>query len=113
MGLGFLNFKDKEKKSITIKINSKNPFSLPPLPDNSFLLVKGSGDGHGVGMSQWGAKDLAERGNTFRFILSHFYKGIRIKKRNIGSFLLANIYPCFIMKENRFSCAWGQYIFII
>ena len=31
-----------------------------------FLLVKGYGAGHGVGMSQWGAKAMAERGSSFQ-----------------------------------------------
>ena len=39
------------------------------------LLVRGQGYGHGVGMSQWGAHGLAERGADFRAILSHYYRG--------------------------------------
>jgi hypothetical protein len=35
----------------------------------------GSGDGHGLGMSQWGASGLAQRGWTYRRILTHFYSG--------------------------------------
>tara|TARA_Y100001968_G_scaffold124591_1_gene113590 strand:- start:916 stop:1692 length:777 start_codon:yes stop_codon:yes gene_type:complete len=53
--------------------------SLPPIPKDYFLLVKGSGAGHGVGMSQWGAKSMAERGESFRKILRHYYTGIQIK----------------------------------
>lgn len=39
-----------------------------------FLLV-GSGRGHGVGMSQWGALALAHRGSGPREILATFYPG--------------------------------------
>lgn len=39
-----------------------------------FVFV-GSGRGHGVGMSQWGARVLAERGLGYRAILEHFYPG--------------------------------------
>ena len=35
----------------------------------------GRGLGHGVGLSQWGAKGLAERGYDYREILGHYYPG--------------------------------------
>ena len=53
--------------------------SMPSVPANYFLLVKGYGAGHGVGMSQWGAKSMAERGSSFREILKHYYTGVQIK----------------------------------
>ncbi|MGE5590738.1 MAG: stage II sporulation protein D [Bacillota bacterium] len=34
------------------------------------------GAGHGVGMSQWGANDLAKAGRTYREILRHYYTGV-------------------------------------
>ena len=52
---------------------------LPPVPTDYFLVVKGYGAGHGVGMSQWGAKSMAERGSSFREILRHYYTGVKIK----------------------------------
>lgn len=36
--------------------------------------------GHGVGMSQYGAKDLAENGKTYLEILEHYYPGCNVKK---------------------------------
>jgi len=39
------------------------------------LRFKGRGTGHGVGMSQWGAKGLAERGWNYREILGYYYPG--------------------------------------
>ena len=53
--------------------------SLPKIPEDYFLLIKGFGSGHGVGMSQWGAKEMAERGASFRKILKHYYRGVKIK----------------------------------
>ena len=35
----------------------------------------GSGSGHGVGLSQWGARELALRGMRYRAILTHYYPG--------------------------------------
>lgn len=42
---------------------------------SSFVFV-GSGWGHGVGMSQWGARGMAEHGYNYRQILEHYYRGI-------------------------------------
>ena len=42
------------------------------------IIIHGSGYGHGMGMSQWGAKTLAERGYTYDQILSYFYSGVSL-----------------------------------
>ena len=55
------------------------PYPLPQIPKDYFLLVKGYGAGHGVGMSQWGARAMAERGASFLKILKHYYTGVQIK----------------------------------
>ena len=41
-------------------------------------LIHGGGYGHGVGMSQNGAKGMAEAGKNYREILSYFYKDVEI-----------------------------------
>ena len=38
----------------------------------------GSGYGHGIGMSQWGAYGLAQKGWSHRKILTHFYSHTRV-----------------------------------
>lgn len=38
----------------------------------------GSGYGHGIGMSQWGAYGLANKGWSYRKILTHFYSRTRV-----------------------------------
>ena len=43
------------------------------------LLVIGMGSGHGVGMSQWGAKNMASMGLKAERILKYFYRGVVIK----------------------------------
>jgi len=40
----------------------------------------GRGWGHGVGMCQWGAKGMAERGASYRQILCYYYPKTRIEK---------------------------------
>ena len=46
---------------------------------NDSLLITGMGAGHGVGMSQWGAKHFAMNGYNAKEILEYYYKGIQIK----------------------------------
>jgi len=45
-----------------------------------YLLLKGRGFGHGLGMSQWGAYCLAKRGWDYRRILDLYYRGAEVKK---------------------------------
>jgi stage II sporulation protein D len=47
------------------------------LPAASLLAI-GRGFGHGVGMSQWGAHAMAQRGHSHQQILSHYYPGTRL-----------------------------------
>jgi len=48
----------------------------------SGLTVSGSGYGHGRGMSQWGAKQLAEEGADYQAILHHYYTGVELVQWN-------------------------------
>lgn len=43
-------------------------------------VFEGSGYGHGVGMSQWGAHGMARRGHDYRDILAFYYKDVAIKQ---------------------------------
>ncbi len=43
-------------------------------------VFSGRGAGHGVGLCQWGAEEMAEKGYTFRSILSHYYPGTSLKQ---------------------------------
>jgi len=45
------------------------------------IVFVGSGHGHGVGMSQWGAQAMAERGADYRAILAAFYPGTTLERR--------------------------------
>ncbi|MDD2401871.1 MAG: SpoIID/LytB domain-containing protein [Clostridia bacterium] len=37
------------------------------------VIFKGKGNGHGLGMSQWGAYGMALKGNDYKKIIEHFY----------------------------------------
>lgn len=52
---------------------------------NELISISGFGWGHGIGLSQWGAKAMAEKGpqddpTYFKEILKHYYQGVEIKK---------------------------------
>lgn len=44
------------------------------------LSIKGQGYGHGIGLSQYDCKYLAERGAKYPEILGHYYQGARLAK---------------------------------
>jgi stage II sporulation protein D len=47
--------------------------------DGGSFLFKGSGYGHGVGLCQWGALQMAREGKNYRDILSFYYPGTSIQ----------------------------------
>ena len=51
-------------------------------PIKKILVVSGLGSGHGVGMSQWGARFMASKGIKAEKILKHIYKDTKIKPFN-------------------------------
>ncbi|MBR3593924.1 MAG: SpoIID/LytB domain-containing protein [Clostridia bacterium] len=46
--------------------------------ESDTFLFEVRGQGHGLGMSQYGANKLAKAGHDFEYILSHYYKGISV-----------------------------------
>ena len=48
--------------------------------DGDTVTFTGRGFGHGVGLSQWGAYALAERGEAAEDIIRHYYSGVDIAK---------------------------------
>lgn len=59
------------------KIRSNN-FKMVTRKGKTYLY--GNGHGHGVGMCQLGALDLAKKGMTYRQILAHYFPAHNIKK---------------------------------
>ncbi|BBH19279.1 hypothetical protein Back11_06240 [Paenibacillus baekrokdamisoli] len=47
---------------------------------NPTFRFVGNGNGHGVGLSQYGARGLAELGYDYKYILQYYYKDIKIVK---------------------------------
>ena len=44
------------------------------------ITFEGSGYGHGVGMSQWGAYGMAEEGKSYEDIIAHYFREVGIAK---------------------------------
>lgn len=46
---------------------------------NGTFVFEGSGNGHGVGLSQNGAQDMAQQGYSYEEIIKHYYTGVTIE----------------------------------
>ncbi|MCX7780431.1 MAG: SpoIID/LytB domain-containing protein [Negativicutes bacterium] len=88
------SYGDRETKTVEVKlkptpekglITDKDNMRRFSYRENEKIIITGFGYGHGVGMSQWGAKAMAEKapaGDTayFKTILKHYYQGVEIQK---------------------------------
>ena len=71
---------DGEKKINREKLSFISSRGVSVVDTNSDQYnFEGRGWGHGVGMSQYGAKQMAEEGYTYKEILKHYYTGVTIK----------------------------------
>ncbi len=55
-------------------------FRVNRQPNSTNFTVVGRGFGHGVGLSQWGAYNLARAGYTYYQILMHYYQNTSLAK---------------------------------
>lgn len=63
------------------------PQSVP-----SSFVVEGSGFGHGIGMSQYGAYEMARRGTGAGGILRHYYRGAAVTNRTTHKLINVQVY---------------------
>ena len=54
--------------------------ATPGITGRNGFRFFGSGFGHGIGMSQWGAYGLAQMGWSHKRIVKHFYRGTRVER---------------------------------
>lgn len=80
-GVKTINIGDKTFKGTDIRtvfgLNSTN-FEIKY--ENGEFVFSTIGYGHGVGMSQYGAREMALSGSTYDEILAHYYQGTEILK---------------------------------
>lgn len=70
--------KEERAKEKEVKVSEAEIVkSITPLT----FIFSGLGNGHGVGMSQWGAHGMALQGSGYQDILKYYYQGINITKK--------------------------------
>ena len=69
----------KITKDTLYVISSKGISTLKTGSSSSSYNFEGRGWGHGIGMSQYGAKQMAEEGFSYDEILKHYFTGVSIK----------------------------------
>ncbi|MGC8716936.1 MAG: SpoIID/LytB domain-containing protein [bacterium] len=42
------------------------------------VIINGKGNGHGVGLCQWGARGMAERGFNYKEIIAYYFPGVTV-----------------------------------
>lgn len=57
--------------------------SADGVPAPSVFRFEGGGFGHGLGMSQWGAHNMAEQGYTYDQILTHYYTSTTLSEIDV------------------------------
>ncbi len=62
-------------QTITTKSNSKD--------QTTSFVIQGKGFGHGLGMSQYGAKGMAEQGFNYKQISLHFFQNTKLNKIDV------------------------------
>jgi len=79
-----ISFKENQVKEDIIAynkteeiLNTENKLKIKTSPD--IFTLEGRGWGHGIGMSQYGAKQMAEEGFTYKEILEYYYTGVTVK----------------------------------
>ena len=75
---------EKDKIRRILNFLPSTLFTINKINDDLWLF-KGGGFGHGVGLSQSGAIEMAELGFTYEQILNHYYQGTKIQKLDISS----------------------------
>lgn len=60
----------------------KLPSACFEVLDNSDgkIILRGGGNGHGIGMSQYGARGMAEKGYDYKEIIEYYYENVVVRK---------------------------------
>lgn len=69
-------------REIREKLNLRSS-AFDIIVDDTGYTITTSGYGHGIGMSQMGAQEMAKAKKTYREILTHYYTDIEIQELNV------------------------------
>jgi len=67
----------KRESARTVLSLASQLYTITPLENGSYRF-DGKGWGHGIGMSQWGAKAMADKGFNYKEILKFYFTGVEI-----------------------------------
>jgi stage II sporulation protein D len=87
-GSSRIKFYNNSEFKVIKKSRLRSVMGRTTLPSNYYNItekgnkieVSGSGFGHGVGMCQFGAKELALKGYSYKQILAHYFPELKLKK---------------------------------
>ena len=74
-----INNKEMNARDIATKLKLRSSY-FQINQNETKITINTKGYGHGVGMSQFGANEMAKEGNDYKKILKHYYEGTEIKK---------------------------------
>lgn len=83
----YLELAGNKSKKITgeelrriIGVNKLNSTMFVLKEEDDKFIFEGNGFGHGLGMPQYSAYTMAEKGKTYKEILTYYYTGVELKK---------------------------------
>ncbi len=80
LGTIFMHTQNEFDEGGKVSISSNEQYNESTIyPDNGKFAFYGRGNGHGVGMSQYGAQGMAKAGYDFKKILQYYYTGTVVK----------------------------------
>ena len=87
------------RRLVAITVTTMMVLSGAAGADEGGVTITGSGWGDGVGLSQYGARAMADAGDSAAQILSHYYPGTQLRTIETllsGSHLLADEAPVWV-----------------
>ena len=87
------------RQLVAITITATMLLSGVARADETGITIAGSGWGDGVGLSQYGARAMADRGDSASQIFRHYYPGVELRTVDnllLGSFFLDNDAPVWV-----------------
>lgn len=78
LGKYVIKLKDINEKDIDMDILPSAWFAIEKTSNDKKYILYGGGYGHGIGMCQYGANGMAEKGMTYDAILKYYFNGISI-----------------------------------
>jgi SpoIID/LytB domain protein len=66
--------------AVLLALVLSSSFAQPAQASSGSFVFVGHGWGHGIGLGQWGARGMAEAGKSWKQIVGHYYRGVRVAR---------------------------------